>query len=154
MKDLVLYREQLIPADIETAWSFFSSPENLEKITPPDMGFDVLTDVKNIKMFEGQIIDYVVRPMLGIPMKWRTEIRQVNEPFSFTDVQLKGPYSKWEHTHHFEQTENGTLMKDVIRYRVPFGPIGQLFNTLAIRRRLVHIFDFRQKIIYSVFDRI
>lgn len=96
-------------------------------------------------MYEGQTIDYMVRPLFGIPMKWRTEIRSVNEPHSFMDVQLVGPYAKWEHTHIFEQVEGGTLMIDEINYRLPLGVLGSIAHACFVRRRLEYIFEFRAR---------
>lgn len=117
------------------------------------MGFQILTDLVGKKMFEGQIIEYRVRPMFGIPLKWQTEIRQVNEPFSFTDVQLKGPYKKWEHTHTFEQVEGGILMKDKVKYQLPMGVIGTMAHGLFVKGRLEKIFDHRAKTLDTVFNQ-
>lgn len=88
-----LNREQQLDCGIETAWKFFSAPSNLSKITPKDLNFKVLTELPNEDIYEGMLIDYTVSPILGIPLKWRTEIIQVDEKKSFTDLQLKGPIS-------------------------------------------------------------
>lgn len=117
------------------------------------MGFNVLTNLQDERMHQGQIIDYTVKPLLGIPVGWQTEIEQVNEPFSFKDVQKKGPYSMWEHTHVFEQVENGILVKDYVKYRLPLGLLGRLAHALFVRARLAHIFDYRERTLEAVFNK-
>ena len=153
MSDLLLYRQQLIKTDLRTAWEFFSSPKNLQKITPPDLGFNILSDLKGRSMHEGQIIDYTVKPLFGIPVRWRTEIKQVNELSSFKDVQKRGPYSKWEHTHVFEEVENGVLVKDYVKFRLPFGVLGRMAHSVFVKARLAHIFDYRERILEAVFNK-
>ena len=108
-----LKREQLVKTDMSTCWEFFSSPGNLKHITPTYMGFDVLTDIPE-KMYEGLMIAYKVRPILGIPMQWITEITHVKENNYFVDEQRKGPYKIWHHEHHFKETESGILMTDIV----------------------------------------
>ena len=96
-----LYKEQQLDCDIATAWEFFSSPHNLSKITPQDMGFVVTSDTGDEPIYEGMIIDYIVRPLLRIPMRWKTKITEVDYRKSFTDFQEKGPYKYWNHYHEF-----------------------------------------------------
>ncbi len=104
-----LYREQQLNCDIETAWKFFSSANNLAVITPKDMNFTVLTKLENDEIYKGLLIDYTVSPILKIPMKWQTQITQVDFQRSFTDFQQKGPYKLWNHFHEFIPNENGVL---------------------------------------------
>jgi ligand-binding SRPBCC domain-containing protein len=148
-----LRREQLLPVDLITAWSFFSSPANLAKITPPEMGFKTLTSFKEgQEIHTGMLIDYKVKPLFGISMFWRTEIAEVQKPYLFIDIQLKGPYRLWEHTHTFTEKENGVLMQDVVKYQLPFGPFGVLANALLVRKKLESLFAFRKAAIERIFE--
>lgn len=121
-----LYREEQFSCDLQTTWSFFSNPYNLAKITPEDMGFEVVSRPPKDEIFEGLIIDYIVSPILKVPLKWKTRITQVNPMKSFTDFQLKGPYKLWHHEHQFIPNEKGVLMKDKITYELPLGFYRQL----------------------------
>src|SRR5690349_18867829 len=112
--------EQKLPIDIQRAWDFFSAPANLALITPPYLGLKTLTTFKDEPIYNGMLIDYVVRPLFGIPVRWKTEICEVNEPYSFTDRQLKGPYKTWIHRHDFIAEGNQVLMIDTIKYELPF----------------------------------
>ena len=103
-----LKRTQFIKTDLKTAWDFFSSPGNLKKITPDYMGFDVKTELPD-KMYEGLMIEYTVKPLLGIPMNWITEIKTVKELEFFVDEQRKGPYKIWHHEHHFKEVDGGRI---------------------------------------------
>lgn len=148
-----LRREQLLPVDLLTAWTFFSSPNNLAKITPPEMGFKTLSTFKeNQEIHTGMLIDYKVKPLFGISLFWQTEIVDVQKPYSFVDTQLKGPYRLWEHTHTFTEKENGVLMQDVVKYQLPFGPLGALANALLVRKKLESLFAFRKAAIERIFE--
>ena len=103
--------------------------------------------------YAGMLIDYKVRPLLGIPLYWQTKITVVDKPNSFTDMQLKGPYSLWEHTHLFIAQNSGVLMKDHVRYRVPLGALGDLVNKLVVKKKIGRIFDFRRQKLESLFVR-
>ncbi|MFN5032979.1 MAG: SRPBCC family protein [Flavobacteriia bacterium] len=145
-----LKRQQLVKTDMATCWDFFSSPGNLQKITPKYMGFDVLTEVPE-KMYEGLMIEYRVRPLLGIPMNWITEITHVKEHQFFVDEQRKGPYRIWHHEHHFETVDNGVLMSDIVSYELPFGILGKIAHPILVQRKLNEIFDFRFEIVEEIF---
>ena len=138
-----LHKTQQLNCNIETAWNFFSSPQNLSRITPGDMKFKVVSSLPEGNIYEGMIIDYKVSPLLGIPVNWQTMITQVNEKTSFTDIQLKGPYKSWKHSHEFIPNEQGVLMKDTVEYELPFSIIGSIAHTLWIRKKLEQIFDYR-----------
>jgi ligand-binding SRPBCC domain-containing protein len=126
---------------LEKVFDFFSKAENLEVLTPEYLNFKILTPLP-ITMNEGRLIDYQIR-LFGIPIRWRTEIKQWNPPHSFMDTQLKGPYLLWEHTHSFESLgERGTRMIDVVEYSVPGG---MLIDFLFVRKKLLAIFNFRRK---------
>ena len=142
---------QFLAADINTAWDFFSSAKNLAAITPPELNFKILTDVGKKDIYEGMLIEYKIKPLFGIPLHWQTEIRQIKKPEMFTDKQLKGPYKIWEHTHIFIQKEKGVLMKDEVKYQLPFGIFGQVAHLLIVRKKIERIFNYRKKILNKIF---
>ena len=138
-----IYREQTLPINLQEAWDFFSSPSNLSKITPDNLGFKILGNAPE-KMYPGLFIHYRVSPLLGIPMKWTTEITQVKDKAYFIDEQRFGPYSFWHHKHFIKEIDGGVLMEDVIHYKIPFGPIGVLLNFLFINSKLNSVFKYRE----------
>ena len=144
--------EQWVPTSISKAWDFFSSPENLSKITPPEMNF-VITSGKPGKMFAGQIITYKVNALPMIQSSWVTEITQVKELSYFIDEQRFGPYKMWHHEHHFQEIENAVLMKDKVSYKIPFGFLGRIVHALIIRKKLINIFSYRIKILEELFQK-
>ena len=148
-----LYREQQLHCDIKTAWDFFSSPKNLAKITPKDLGFTVLSDFQNEPIFKGMIIDYTVSPILRIPLQWRTKITQVDTRKSFTDFQQKGPYKYWNHFHEFIPNEDGVLMKDTVDYELPLGVLGTVAHRVFVKKKLESIFDFRYQFLEKQFKK-
>ncbi len=137
-----LKRTQLIRTDFQTCWDYFSAPGNLHVITPDYIDFRVHTAVPE-KLYEGLIIRYTIRPILGIPLTWISEIKTWREDRYFVDEQRRGPYKLWHHEHHFREVEGGVEMTDVITYRMPFGVFGRLVHWLFIRRQLERIFDYR-----------
>lgn len=144
-------RYQKIPSDIKTVWDFISSPENLKRITPPHMGFDIRFKDIPKEMYEGLMIAYQVKPLLGIKTLWLTEITHVEKEKYFVDEQRIGPYLIWHHEHFIEAIDGGVLMKDIITYEPPFGIIGQWANRLLIRRKLEEIFAYRNKALSEIF---
>lgn len=134
---------QKIPATIDQVWDFISSPRNLKKITPEYMGFEITNEPIADTMYAGMIISYKVKPILGIPMNWVTEITHVKEKEYFVDEQRVGPYSIWHHQHKISPVENGVLMEDIVSYRPPLGMLGTLANSLIIRKQIKSIFDYR-----------
>ncbi len=142
---------QRIPVSLDRAWDFFSSPANLQTITPADMGFTVISRHHGDKMYAGQIIEYTVRPVLGIPLYWMTEITQVKDQQYFIDEQRYGPYSLWHHQHHFREIQNGVEMTDIVHYKIPFWFFGDLANSLFVRKQLRGIFDYRYKKVEELF---
>lgn len=139
-----------VKASLDEVWHFFSSPHNLQKITPPQMGF-VIRVGGNGKMYPGQMIAYTVKPIAGIPMKWVTEITQVSENKYFVDEQRFGPYKMWHHEHHFKQVDGGVEMEDIVSYLLPFGFLGKIAHWLFVKRQLQTIFDYRTKVISQFF---
>lgn len=148
-----LYREQQLHCDIDTAWSFFSSPENLSKITPRDMRFTVLSTEIQPEIFEGMLIDYTVSPILNIPLNWQTKIIQVEKNKSFTDFQEKGPYAYWNHFHEFIPNSEGVQMKDTVDYELPMGFLGKIAHQAFVKKKLVSIFDYRFQVLEKYFNQ-
>ncbi|ARV11248.1 hypothetical protein BTO09_02350 [Gilvibacter sp. SZ-19] len=136
-------RSQKIPATIDEVWDFISSPANLKEITPDYMGFDITSEDLPEKMYPGMIISYIVKPLLGIPTTWVTEITKVTDKAYFIDEQRVGPYKLWHHQHFIEPIEGGVMMRDIVSYQPPFGILGSIMNSLVIRKKLKEIFDYR-----------
>ncbi len=153
-----LTRETFIPAPVTEVWAFFSRPENLNRITPPDMRFEILSEVPP-EMQAGLIIEYRVRPLWGLPVRWVTEITHLHgpgqgaPPYFFVDEQRLGPYRFWHHRHEFWPTEEGVRMKDLVHYKLPGGLIGRWLHPYLIRPRLEYIFDFRAQQIATLFGQ-
>jgi ligand-binding SRPBCC domain-containing protein len=149
-----LYFKQEFPISLDEAWLFFSNPSNLQAITPPHMGFTVTSRYHGEQMYPGQIIRYIVKPLLGIPLKWCTEITHV-EPYKyFVDEQRFGPYAFWHHQHHFKETESGVVMEDILNYKVPFGILGDAVDALFIHREVESIFAYRKETLARKFGQI
>lgn len=146
-----LERKQPLSITIEEAWDFFSNPNNLLKITPDYMDFKIIHGVEK-GMYAGQIIEYRVKPMFGIPITWVTEIKHVDYRKQFVDEQRFGPYSFWHHKHFFEETDSGVLMTDLVHYKLPLGPLGRIAHWLFVKRQLNDIFDYRFKVLETYFD--
>jgi hypothetical protein len=151
MKVYDLQREQDVARPVEEVFAFFERPENLARITPPSMGFEILTPPP-ITMQSGALLDYTVK-VFGVRNRWTTLITDHDPPHSFTDVQLKGPYSFWHHTHRFESIEGGTRLVDEVRYILPLGFLGRVAHSLLVKRQLETIFDYRGRIIEERFGR-
>lgn len=148
----VLEQEQFLPISMEEAWAFFSSPRNLDEITPPELGFKI-ESLRSETMHEGQIITYKVKIMPGLWIPWVTEIKAVDEGKSFVDEQRFGPYKFWHHRHWFEEVEGGVLMKDLAHYAMPFWPFGEIGHGLFVRPKLEKIFGFRRGILEERFGK-
>lgn len=144
-----LHRETWIPAPLPQVFDFFSRAENLAALTPPWLGFRILTPPP-IQMQQGARIAYKLR-VHGLPIRWVTQIEQWNPPHAFIDVQLKGPYKLWRHTHRFVVIENGTLMADMVEIALPFGLIGSIAWRLRVRNDVKRIFDYRANAIRQHF---
>ncbi|AOW20384.1 SRPBCC family protein [Urechidicola croceus] len=149
-----LSSKQNLPITVDEAWSFLSSPKNLKTITPDYMSFDIISGGEK-PMFAGQIIQYIVTPILGIKTNWVTEITHVVDKKYFVDEQRFGPYSLWHHKHFIKKIEGGVEMEDIIDYKIPMGFLGRLMHPILIKPKLTEIFNYRTeklKELYGSFD--
>jgi ligand-binding SRPBCC domain-containing protein len=142
--------EQFLPISLEEAWHFFSSPANLNRITPPHLKFRVLDNLPD-EMHKGLIIHYSIQPMLSIPMKWITEITAFEKNKFFIDEQIKGPYKVWHHEHHFKSVEGGVLMIDKLTYDIGMGFLGRLAGRLWVDQQVRNIFSYRRSKLHEMF---
>ena len=136
-----LEQETVVARPLPEVFAFFARAHNLERITPPWLRFEVRTP-EPVRMAPGTLIEYRLR-LHGIPLRWLTRIEEWDEDRSFVDRQLRGPYRLWHHTHRFEPVEGGTRMRDVVRYALPFGPLGRFMHGWLVRGDLQAIFDYR-----------
>jgi|SRR5690554_2055465 len=150
MKIYTLQAKQKLPITIDEAWAFLSNPKNLKVITPDYMGFDILSGSEK-PMFAGQIIEYIVTPILGIKTKWVTEITHVVDREYFVDEQRFGPYSLWHHKHFIKEIDGGIEMEDLLHYKLPFGILGQLVHPLLVKPKLDEIFEYRKNKLHELF---
>lgn len=153
-QDSIFETSQWVPRSRSEVFNFFSDAKNLERITPPWLSFSIKT-VSTDVIEKDTLIHYRLK-LHGIPISWQTRIDLWNPPEAFVDLQLKGPYSLWHHTHIFKvESRNGiegTLMLDRVVYRLPFGILGQIVHKLYVRRDIEKIFQYRQKIIDQLFS--
>jgi len=150
MKIYRLHTRQNLPITLDEAWDFLSSPKNLKTITPDYMGFNILSGAEK-EMYPGQIIQYIVTPVLGIPTKWVTEITHVKDKEYFVDEQRFGPYALWHHKHFLKEIPGGVEMEDIVDYKLPMGILGQMVHPILVKPKLNEIFAFRQKKLIELF---
>jgi ligand-binding SRPBCC domain-containing protein len=153
MKLYQLKAKQGLPISRDEAWKFLSDPKNLKTITPDHMGFHILSGADR-PMFQGQIIQYVVKPFAGYATKWVTEITHVKEGAYFVDEQRFGPYALWHHKHFLYDTEGGVEMEDIIDYKIPFGVLGQLAQPILVKKQLQRIFKYRESKLEELFGNL
>jgi ligand-binding SRPBCC domain-containing protein len=153
MKLYQLHKKQNLPIDKKTAWEFLSNPKNLKIITPDYMSFD-MTSKSDKPMYAGQILQYIVTPLLGIKTKWVSEITHVEEGKYFVDIQLYGPYALWHHKHFINEIDGGVEMEDIIDYKIPLGFLGQLVHPFLVKPKLEEIFNYRTKKLEELFGKL
>ena len=146
------YRQRL-GISPQQAWDFFSDPANLASITPPWLDFEVTGPLSGTA-YPGQLICYRIRPLAGIALAWVTEITHLRSGEFFVDEQRFGPYRFWHHQHHFRGCPGGVDMADLIHYRMPLGPLGELLNRVLVRRRLERIFAHRRQVLAERFGEL
>ena len=142
---------QEIPMSLNQAWIFFSNPQNLADITPDNIGFKIISKHHGDTMYAGQVIEYKVSPVFGIPLYWMTEITHLDSKKYFVDEQRYGPYSLWHHQHHFKVIDGGVQMTDIVHYKLPLWILGDLGNCLFVKNKLQQIFDYRFKKVEQLF---
>jgi ligand-binding SRPBCC domain-containing protein len=140
LTDRVLERSQVVPVDVEAAFAFFADAWNLEAITPRWLRFRIVEAPGTLE--QGSLLVYRLH-LFGVPVRWRTEIVEWRPPFGFTDVQLDGPYRRWEHTHRLRRVAGGTEIHDRVVYRLPYEPLAGLLAPVTVRPWLASIFDYR-----------
>jgi ligand-binding SRPBCC domain-containing protein len=145
----VLAREQLVHRPRPEVFAFFADAANLERLTPAQLRFSILTPLP-IAMRPGAVIDYRLS-LLGVPFRWRTVIEAFEPESRFVDVQAAGPYASWRHLHEFVEVPGGTLVRDRVHYDLPLGALGDLTHALFVRRQLERIFDYRRRAIQQIF---
>ena len=152
MKLYQLRTKQELPISLGKAWKFFSDPKNLKDITPNEMNFNIISGADK-SIYAGQIIQYKVSPVLGINLKWVTEITHVKENEYFVDEQRFGPYSLWHHKHFFKKINGGILMEDIVDYKIPYGLIGQFAHVIFVKKKLEKIFNYRHTKLEKLFGK-
>jgi ligand-binding SRPBCC domain-containing protein len=150
MKVYTLHSKQNLPISLDQAWEFLSDPKNLKTITPEYMGFQILSGADR-KMYAGQMIQYIVTPVMGIPAKWVTEITHVTDKHYFVDEQRFGPYALWHHKHFLREIPGGVEMEDIVDYKIPFGILGQMVHPILVKPKLKEIFNYRQDKLIEMF---
>lgn len=145
-----LHTIQRLPISLQQAWEFFSTPKNLQAITPDYLNFTITSSVPET-MYPGTIITYKVHPVAGIPINWVTEITHVENLRYFVDEQRFGPYKFWHHKHFFKEIPGGVEMQDLVHYALPFGILGNAAHALFVKRQLESIFSYRYKVLSQRF---
>jgi ligand-binding SRPBCC domain-containing protein len=150
--ECVLERSQRFELKAERAFEFFADARNLELITPPWLGFKMLTKGE-IEIGLGALLEYRLK-VRGVPIRWQTRIELWEPPVRFVDIQLRGPYAFWEHTHSFEPDgEDAVVIGDRVRYALPLGPLGRLAHAAIVKRDLERIFAYRRQAVAEQLER-
>ena len=152
MKIHTLHAKQNLPITIDEAWNFLSNPINLKTITPDYMRFHIQSGADRI-MYAGQIIEYIVTPILGIQTRWITEITHIEDKKYFVDEQRFGPYALWHHKHFIKEIDGGVEMEDLLHYKLPFGILGQLVHPFLVKPKLDEIFEYRKNKLVELFGK-
>jgi ligand-binding SRPBCC domain-containing protein len=144
---------QYIPVPVSGLWEFFSNPGNLPLLTPKELKFKIISRHHGAKIYAGQLIEYKVSPLFGIPLYWMTEITHVEDQRYFVDEQRYGPYGMWHHQHHFRAVDGGTEMTDIVHYKNPFWIFGDIANSLVVKSKLHDIFSYRFSAVENHFGK-
>ncbi|MGK0421559.1 MAG: ligand-binding SRPBCC domain-containing protein [Polaribacter sp.] len=150
MKIYTLHKKQKLPISLDKAWEFLSNPKNLKVITPDYMSFNIVSTIDR-PLYTGQIIQYIVTPLLGIKTQWVSEITHIEEKRYFVDEQMYGPYALWHHKHFVKEVPGGVELEDIIDYKVPLGLLGQLVHPFLVKPKLEEIFNYRQEKLLELF---
>jgi ligand-binding SRPBCC domain-containing protein len=149
---MIFERTTIIPAPLPRVFDFFAQPENLARITPPSARFRIVAGPAR-RLREGDRIEYALR-VFGLPFRWASRIEAWREGESFADVQERGPYKAWRHTHSYRAVAEGTVMHDRVEYELPFGILGRLIAGRLVARELEKIFDYRTEAVLHLLSRI
>ncbi len=142
----------VVPRSLADTWDFFSRPENLEKLTPPDVSFEIKSPVAGVEMYEGMIVQYRVSPFRGFTSDWVTEITKIRHHEYFVDDQRVGPFALWHHQHHFRALDDGrTEIHDILHYQAPLGLLGTVADKIFVHRQVAGIFTAREAAIQRLF---
>ncbi len=152
MKIYTLHKKQQLPITLDKAWEFLSNPKNLPIITPDYMSFKIVSKIDR-PLYTGQIIQYIVTPLLGIKTKWVSEITHIEEKKYFVDEQMYGPYALWHHKHFIHEIDGGVEMEDIIDYKIPAGFLGQMAHPFLVQPKLNEIFNHRKKKLEELFGK-
>ncbi len=142
---------QNLPINLEEAWDFFSSPANLNKITPSTLAFKITHCHESKKMYAGQLIAYTLSPLWHVRLNWVTEITAVQKPYYFIDEQRFGPYALWHHEHWFRAIPGGVQIEDLVYYKLPFGFLGKALHYFKVKKDLETIFAYRKEALEQIF---
>jgi ligand-binding SRPBCC domain-containing protein len=153
MKIYTLHKRQKLPISLDKAWEFLSNPKNLKVITPDYMSFNIVSNIDR-PLYTGQIIQYIVTPLLGIKTQWVSEITHIEEKKYFVDEQMYGPYALWHHKHFVKEIPGGVELEDIIDYKVPLGWLGQVVHPFLVKPKLEEIFNYRQEKLLELFGEI
>ena len=153
MKIYTLHKKQQLPISLEKAWEFLSNPKNLKVITPDYMSFNIVSNIDR-PLYTGQVIQYIVTPLLGIKTQWVSEITHIEDKKYFVDEQMYGPYALWHHKHFVKEIPGGVELEDIIDYKVPLGWLGQLVHPFLVKPKLEEIFNYRQEKLLELFGEI
>jgi ligand-binding SRPBCC domain-containing protein len=146
-----LQRSQFVPRPRDEVFEFFSNPKNLEKLTPKELSFQILTP-GFIPMHVGTVIDYSIS-LFGLPMRWTSLITRFKESHYFVDLQMRGPYAYWHHLHRFEVVPEGTLIEDEVHYQMPHGFLGEFIHQCYVKKQLEALFDHRERVMKNCFAK-
>lgn len=149
---MIYERTTLLRAPLPRVFDFFGAPENLARITPPSTRFRIVTGPAR-RLREGDRIEYALR-VFGLPIRWRSRIDSWRENESFADVQERGPYKSWRHSHFFRETAEGVEMHDRVEYELPFGIVGRMVAGWLVRRELEKIFEYRGRAVISALTNV
>lgn len=142
---------QFIPVPPDEVWAFIASPSNLKNITPPEMRFEIVTPELPEEMYAGMMVEYRLYVLPALKISWLTEITHIEDKSYFVDEQRIGPYAIWHHEHRIVAYENGTMMTDLLSYKLPFGFFGHVLNKLFISKRIQDIFNYRRTAVERFF---
>ena len=149
---MIFEKTTILRAPLPRVFELFAAPENLAKITPPSTRFRVVAG-PNRRLREGDRIEYALR-VFGLPIRWASRIDWWRDNESFSDVQERGPYKSWRHTHTFRETSDGVEMHDRVEYELPFGILGRVVAGWLVRRELEKIFEYRGRAITSALTNV